>query len=93
MPSECLEVGETFATKTNKAIGNTKTRKKVFKMAKMGKKATKERMHQYSCFSSEKLASGSKDTAILPKWVETVNRCACNGERLWKRAGLAGNAR
>lgn len=51
-------------------------------MAKMGKKATQERMHQYSCFSSEKLASGSKDTAILPKWVETVNRCACNGERL-----------
>lgn len=51
-------------------------------MAKMGKKATQERLHQYSCFSSEKLANGSKDTAILPKWVETVNRCACNGERL-----------
>lgn len=51
-------------------------------MAKMGKKATQERMHQYSCFSSEKLANGSKDTAILPKWIEMVNRCACNGERL-----------
>lgn len=51
-------------------------------MAKMGKKETKERIHQYSCFSSEKLASGSKDTAILPKYVETVSRCACNGERL-----------
>lgn len=51
-------------------------------MAKMGKKETKEHIHQYSCFSSEKLANGSKDTAILPKYVETVNRCACNGERL-----------
>ena len=51
-------------------------------MAKMGKKETRERVHQYSCFSSEKLANGSKDTAILPKYVETVNRCACNGERL-----------
>lgn len=49
---------------------------------KMGKKETREQIHQYSCFSSEKLANGSKDTAILPKYVETVNRCACNGERL-----------
>ena len=48
----------------------------------MGKKETRERVHQYSCFSAEKLANGSKDTAILPKYVETVNRCACNGERL-----------
>ena len=49
---------------------------------RMSKKETRERIHQYSCFSSEKLANGSKDTAILPKYVETVNRCACNGERL-----------
>lgn len=66
----------------SKANGNTKTGKKVVTMSKMSKKQTKERMHQYSCFSSEKLANGSKDTAILPKYVETVNRCACNGERL-----------
>lgn len=51
-------------------------------MSKMGKKATAERIHQYSCFSAEKLANGSKDTGILPKYVETVIRCACNGERL-----------
>lgn len=51
-------------------------------MAKMGKKATMERIHQYSCFSAEKLANGSKDTGILPKYIETVIRCACNGERL-----------
>lgn len=50
--------------------------------SKMGKKETRERIHQYSCFSSEKLANGSKDRAILPKYVETVIRCACNGERL-----------
>ena len=49
---------------------------------RMSKKETKERIHQYSCFSSEKLANGSKDRAILPKYVETVIRCACNGERL-----------
>ena len=48
----------------------------------MSKKETRKRIRQYSCFSSEKLANGSKDTAILPKYVETVNRCACNGERL-----------
>lgn len=51
-------------------------------MAKLGKKATMERIHQYSCFSAEKLANGSKDTGILPKWVETVTRMACNGDRL-----------
>lgn len=51
-------------------------------MSKMGKKATAERIHQYSCFSAEKLANGSKDTGILPKYVETVTRMACNGERL-----------
>lgn len=51
-------------------------------MAKMGKKETKERIHQYSCFSAEKLVNGSKDTGILSKYVETVTRCACNGERL-----------
>lgn len=49
---------------------------------RMSKKETRERIHQYSCFSSEKLANGSKDRAILPKYVETVIRCACNGERL-----------
>lgn len=49
---------------------------------RMSKKQTRERIHQYSCFSSEKLANGSKDTAILPKYVETVIRAACNGERL-----------
>lgn len=49
---------------------------------RMGKKETRERLHRYSCFSSEKLANGSKDRAILPKYVETVIRCACNGERL-----------
>lgn len=51
-------------------------------MAKMGKKETKKRIHQYSCFSAEKLENGSKDTGILPKWTETVIRAACNGERL-----------
>lgn len=51
-------------------------------MAKLGKKATMERIHQYSCFSAEKLANGSKDTGIIPKYVETVIRAACNGERL-----------
>lgn len=49
---------------------------------KMGKKETKERIHQYAELSREKLQSGSKDTAILPKWTETVIRAACNGERL-----------
>jgi hypothetical protein len=51
-------------------------------MAKMGKKQTAEKINQYAALSHDKLQSGSKDTAILPKWVETVNRCACNGERL-----------
>lgn len=51
-------------------------------MAKLGKKATMERVHQYSCFSAEKLANGSKDTGIIPKYVETVIRMACNGDRL-----------
>ena len=48
----------------------------------MGKKQTAEKIHQYSCFSAEKLANGSKDTGIIPKYVETVIRSACNGERL-----------
>lgn len=51
-------------------------------MVKMGKKQTTEKINQYAALSYDKLQSGSKDTAILPKWVETVNRCACNGERL-----------
>ena len=49
---------------------------------KMGKKETKERIHQYSELSREKLMSNSKDTGILPKFAETVIRAACNGERL-----------
>lgn len=52
------------------------------KIHTMGKKQTAEKIHQYSCFSAEKLASGSKDTGIIPKYVETVIRAACNGERL-----------
>ena len=51
-------------------------------MGKMGKKRTAEKINQYAALSHEKLQNGSKDTAILPKWVETVNRMACNGERL-----------
>ena len=50
--------------------------------SKMGKKETKERIHQYSELSREKLMSNSKDTGILPKFAETVIRAACNGERL-----------
>lgn len=48
----------------------------------MSKKETREKIYQYSRLSAEKLANGSKDTAILPKWAETVIRAACNGERL-----------
>lgn len=51
-------------------------------MSKMGKKQTAEKINQYAALSHEKLQNGSKDTAIIHKWVETVNRCACNGERL-----------
>lgn len=50
-------------------------------MSKLGKKATAERINQYSSLSKEKLQN-SKDTAIVHKWTETVLRCACNGERL-----------
>ena len=48
----------------------------------MSKKETREKIYQYSRLSAEKLANGSRDTAILPKWAETVIRAACNGERL-----------
>ena len=51
-------------------------------MSKLGKKATSEKISQYAALSHEKLQSGSKDTAIVHKWTETVLRCACNGERL-----------
>lgn len=51
-------------------------------MSKMGKKQTAEKVNQYAALSHDKLQSGSKDTAIVHKWVETVNRCYCNGERL-----------
>lgn len=49
---------------------------------RMGKKETRERIHQYSELSREKLLSNSKDTGILPKFAEAVIRSACNGERL-----------
>lgn len=49
---------------------------------KMGKKETIQKIREYAELSREKLQSGSKDTAILPKWAETVIRAACNGERL-----------
>lgn len=49
---------------------------------KMSKKETIQKIREYSKLSREKLQSGSKDTAILPKWAETVIRAACNGERL-----------
>ena len=50
---------------------------------KMGKKETKERIHQYAELSREKVLNNSKDTGILPKFAETVIRCACNGQRLY----------
>ena len=49
---------------------------------KMGKKETIQKIREYAELSREKLTNGSKDTAILPKWAETVIRSACNGERL-----------
>lgn len=51
-------------------------------MSKLGKKATAEKINQYTALSHAKLQNGSKDTGILPKWAETVIRSACNGERL-----------
>lgn len=50
--------------------------------SKMGKKETIQKIREYAELSKEKLQSGSKDTAILPKWAETAIRAACNGERL-----------
>ena len=49
---------------------------------KMGKKETIQKIRKYAELSRTKMQSGSKDTAILPKWAETVIRAACNGERL-----------
>lgn len=49
---------------------------------KMGKKETIQKIREYAELSRTKMQSGSKDTAILPKWAETVIRAACNGERL-----------
>ena len=81
MASDCNMWAVTNYSKAGRE--RNKKRKEVFKMStRMSKKETRERIHQYSCFSSEKLANGSKDRAILPKYVETVIRCACNGERL-----------
>lgn len=48
---------------------------------KMGKKETIQKIREYAELSREKLNS-SKDTAVLPKWAETVIRAACNGKRL-----------
>ena len=48
---------------------------------RMGKRETAQKIREYAELSREKINS-SKDTAILPKWVETVIRAACNGERL-----------
>lgn len=48
---------------------------------KMGKRETAKKIREYAELSREKLNS-SKDTAVLPKWAETVIRSACNGERL-----------
>lgn len=50
-------------------------------MSKMSKRETAKKIREYAEFSREKLQN-SKDTAILPKWAETVIRAACNGERL-----------
>ena len=49
---------------------------------KMGKRETAKKIREYAELSRTKLQSGTKDTAVLPKWAETVIRCACNGERL-----------
>lgn len=49
---------------------------------RMGKKETAKCINKYATLSRQKLESGSKDTAILHKWTETVLRAACNGERL-----------
>lgn len=49
---------------------------------KMGKKETIQKIREYAELSRTKMQSGSKDTAILPKWAETVIRAACNGQRL-----------
>ena len=69
-------------TNYSKAGRNTtKTRKKVSTMAKMSKRETAKKIREYAALSREKLQN-SKDTAILPKWAETVIRAACNGERL-----------
>lgn len=48
---------------------------------RMGKRETAQKIREYARLSMEKLNS-SKDTAVLPKWAETVIRAACNGERL-----------
>lgn len=48
---------------------------------RMGKRETAQKIREYAELSRGKLNS-SKDTAILPKWAETVIRSACNGERL-----------
>lgn len=48
---------------------------------KMGKRETAKKIREYAELSREKLHN-SRDTAILPKWAETVIRSACNGERL-----------
>ena len=50
-------------------------------MSKMSKRETAKKIREYATLSREKLQN-SKDTAILPKWAETVIRAACNGERL-----------
>mgnify|MGYP006966262794 CR=1 FL=1 len=45
----------------------------------MSKRETTKKIREYAELSREKLQN-SKDTAILPKWAETVIRAACNGD-------------
>ena len=80
MASDCNMWAVTDYSKAGRE--HNEKRKEVLAMSKkMGKKETIQKIREYAELSREKLNS-SKDTAVLPKWAETVIRAACNGERL-----------